>query len=240
MGYFAQAHEALNPEQTVLDAVLDRHPLTPGDARDHLAQYLFRGDDVWKRVGSLSGGERGRLALALLALEGANFLLLDEPTNHLDIPAQEVLQEGLERFEGTLLLVSHDRYLIDQLATQIWEIQSGNLRVFEGTYQEFLAERERQAQGIKESATLARSQAQLAVRAVSATGKEARKRAQAVAALEERIAATEALLAEYERQLQEESEAQRYEEVRRLSDAYSTTQSDLDALLEEWVALAAE
>src|SRR5581483_1625379 len=100
IGYFAQAHEALDAEQTVIDAVLDRYSLTPGDARDHLAQYLFRGDDVWKRIGALSGGERGRLALALLALEGANFLLLDEPTNHLDIPAQEVLQEGLERFEG--------------------------------------------------------------------------------------------------------------------------------------------
>ena len=110
-------------------------------ARNYLAQYLFRGDEVWNPVGGLSGGERGRLALAILALDGANLLLLDEPTNHLDLPAQEVLQAGLEQFEGTLLLVSHDRYLVDRLATQIWELRDGRLHVFQGTYQAFLAAR---------------------------------------------------------------------------------------------------
>ena len=92
-------------------------------ARSHLAQYLFRGDDVFKPISALSGGERGRLALAILALRGANFLLLDEPTNHLDLPAREVLQQVLQDFKGTILLVSHDRYLIDQLASQIWELR---------------------------------------------------------------------------------------------------------------------
>jgi ATP-binding cassette subfamily F protein 3 len=240
VGYFAQAHEALDHEQTVLDAVLDRHSLTPGDARDHLAQYLFRGDDVWKRVGALSGGERGRLALALLALEGANFLLLDEPTNHLDIPAQEVLQESLDQFEGTLLLVSHDRYLIDQLASQIWEIRDGALHVFQGSYQEFLQDREQRAQEVRESAAQARQAQQSARATTTADGKVARKRAQAITSLEERIAATEALLADYERRLQEESEAQQYEEVRRLAEEYSATRSTLEVLMEEWVALAAE
>ena len=90
----------------------------------------------------LSGGERGRLALALLALEGANFLLLDEPTNHLDIPSQEVLQEVLEAFNGTILLVSHDRYLVDRLAQQVWSIEDGELLTFAATYQAFLAARE--------------------------------------------------------------------------------------------------
>ena len=83
------------------------------------------------------GGERARLALAILALEGANLLLLDEPTNHLDIPAREALQEVLEDFTGTILLVSHDRYLIDQLATQIWELRDGKLHIFKGTYREY-------------------------------------------------------------------------------------------------------
>jgi ATP-binding cassette subfamily F protein 3 len=112
------------------------------EGRNYLAQYLFRGDDVFKPVSALSGGERGRLALALLALNGANFLLLDEPTNHLDIPSQEVLQSVLEQFDGTIILVSHDRYLVDRLATQIWEIRDGHLHPFIGTYQEFLADRE--------------------------------------------------------------------------------------------------
>jgi ATP-binding cassette, subfamily F, member 3 len=112
------------------------------EARDYLAKFLFQGDDVFKPVSALSGGERGRLALAILALEGANFLVLDEPTNHLDIPAQETLQEVLEQFDGTILLVSHDRYLVDRLATQIWELGDGRLTIFTGPYQEYLAARE--------------------------------------------------------------------------------------------------
>jgi len=141
IGYFAQAHESLNPEHTVLEELLSHKELPMTDARKHLAQFLFRKDTVFKQIGVLSGGERGRLALAILALEGANFLLLDEPTNHLDIPAQEVLQEVLENFEGTILLVSHDRYLVDRLATQIWYLDEGHLQVFEGDYQKFLASR---------------------------------------------------------------------------------------------------
>jgi ATP-binding cassette subfamily F protein 3 len=170
IGYFAQAHEQLDPEKRVIDEVLaqrrlgdweigrfsEQSPnlsisqspvsspqsLSENEARRYLAHYLFRGDEVFRRVGELSGGERGRLALALLALDGANFLLLDEPTNHLDIPSQEVLQETLEAFDGTILLVSHDRYLVDRLATQIWSLEGGFLRVFEGTYQEYLQTRE--------------------------------------------------------------------------------------------------
>ncbi|MEP7285100.1 MAG: ribosomal protection-like ABC-F family protein [Chloroflexota bacterium] len=148
IGYFAQAHESLNPESTVLEELLRHKELPMTDARKHLAQFLFRKDTVFKQISMLSGGERGRLALAILALEGANFLLLDEPTNHLDIPAQEVLQEVLENFEGTILIVSHDRYLVDRLATQIWNLETGHLQVFEGDYQEFLTARtpEMQAQ----------------------------------------------------------------------------------------------
>ena len=104
----------------------------PSEARSYLAQYLFRGEDVFKPVSALSGGERARLALAILALEGLNFLLLDEPTNHLDIPAREALQEVLENFSGTILLVSHDRYLIDRLATQIWELRDGQAEHLQG------------------------------------------------------------------------------------------------------------
>ncbi|HLY27166.1 MAG TPA: ABC-F family ATP-binding cassette domain-containing protein [Aggregatilineales bacterium] len=146
IGYFAQAHDSLNPENTVLDELLRHKELPMPDARKHLAQFLFRKDSVFKQISMLSGGERGRLALAILALEGANFLLLDEPTNHLDIPAQEVLQEVLENFEGTILLVSHDRYLVDRLATQIWNLEGGHLQVFDGDYQQFLTSRNLEAQ----------------------------------------------------------------------------------------------
>jgi ATP-binding cassette subfamily F protein 3 len=142
VGYFAQAHDGLEPDQTVIGALLRRRTLSEEKARAYLAQYLFQNDDVYKRVSALSGGERGRLALALLALEGANVLLLDEPTNHLDIHAQEELQAALESYPGTILLVSHDRYLVDRLATQIWAVEGGRLRVFRGRYSEYLAARD--------------------------------------------------------------------------------------------------
>ena len=241
VGYFAQAHDALNPDSTVIDELLTHRMMSQGEARNYLAQYLFRGDDVWTPIRALSGGERGRLALAILALQGANFLLLDEPTNHLDVPAQEVLQEGLDRFEGTLLLVTHDRYLVDDLATQIWEIREGKLHVFKGTYQEYLAEREHATAVSKEAGPPARETGRAqAAAATQASQKEARKRAQALKALEAQIAETETLLAQRAEQLQAESEAQRVEEVRRLAADYTATQARLDELLNQWVTLGAE
>src|SRR5690606_193648 len=145
VGYFAQAQEALDPEATVLDELLRHKEMLISEARNYLARYLFRGDDVFSQISTLSGGERARLALAILVLEEANFLLLDEPTNHLDIPSQEVLQSALESFNGTILLVTHDRYLVDRLATQVWELRQDDgvvrLEIFKGPYQEYLAAR---------------------------------------------------------------------------------------------------
>jgi ATP-binding cassette subfamily F protein 3 len=140
VGYFAQAHEGLDLERTVLQELMSaREDLKLSEARDILGRFLFSGDDQFKKVGMLSGGERGRVALAKLTLQGANFLLLDEPTNHLDIPSQEVLTEALNHFDGTLLMVSHDRYLIAALATQLWILDRDangqtSLSVFRGTY----------------------------------------------------------------------------------------------------------
>lgn len=140
IGYFSQSRSDLDENRTVLQAVSDNRMIPEGEIRRLLAQYLFRGDEVYKLVADLSGGERARLALARLALQGANFLLLDEPTNHLDIPAQEILQDVLQQYEGTILLVSHDRYLIDRLATQIWHVEDGHMRVFDGDYQAYTAQ----------------------------------------------------------------------------------------------------
>ncbi|HQU38085.1 MAG TPA: ABC-F family ATP-binding cassette domain-containing protein, partial [Anaerolineales bacterium] len=156
VGYFAQAHEGLDPEKTVLDEIIAASGMLPYQARDYLGKYLFSGDDAFKLVSMLSGGERGRLALAKLALQDTNLLLLDEPTNHLDIPSQEILQSVLDSYKGTILLVSHDRYLVDALATQIWEIteqpsegsepsEGSKLTVFNGTYSQMKEEREKQA-----------------------------------------------------------------------------------------------
>lgn len=238
VGYFAQAHEGLNPDNTVLDELLRHKQMLLGPARNYLAQYLFRADDVYKPVRALSGGERGRLALALLALEGANFLLLDEPSNHLDIPAQEVLQQVLEQFDGTILLVSHDRYLIDRLATQIWELVDGHMRVFPGTYAEMLAARERALERSRQQA----AQERASTRSGYATSKqgrsEDRKRSRAVADAENRVHALEALLAQIEQEMHDAGGAQDVGTIERLGKSYVETQQMLDEAMETWMSLA--
>jgi ATP-binding cassette subfamily F protein 3 len=241
IGYFAQTQEALNADATVLDELLRHKGMSEGEARNLLGAFLFRGDDAFKRVHMLSGGERGRLALAILTLEGANLLLLDEPTNHLDIPAQEVLQDVLEGFEGTVLLVSHDRYLVDRLATQIWEVRGGALTLFEGHYKEFVAAREARATALSStnSAASARTKVE-ALRATTATAtgtrsrpdKDARRKAQTVAALESKIHEHEGRLAALHESIQ--SAGDDFAKARTLSLEYATVQQALDNLLAEW------
>ncbi len=142
VGYYAQAHELLDPNDSVLNTILKVQNMPVSKARGLLGSYLFSGDTIDKRIGDLSGGERGRVALAVMSLQGANVLLLDEPTNHLDLNSQEILQDALADFEGTLLLVSHDRYLVDALATHVWAIEDNRITVYEGNYSEFIAQRE--------------------------------------------------------------------------------------------------
>jgi len=134
VAFLAQAQLELTGDDTVLDAMKLTSGMTDAEARDHLARFLFRGEDVFKSVGVLSGGERSRLALARLAARHANLLVLDEPTNHLDLLAREQLETVLQAFEGALLFVSHDRYFIDKLATEIWPIEHGVLKRFEGNW----------------------------------------------------------------------------------------------------------
>jgi ATP-binding cassette subfamily F protein 3 len=240
VGYFAQTQDRLNPDNTVLDELLRHKHMLLGPARSYLAQYLFRGEDVFKPVRLLSGGERGRLALALLALEGANLLLLDEPTNHLDIPAQEVLQQVLEAFEGTILLVSHDRYLIDRLATQIWELRDGKMLVFPGTYAAYMAERERTTLAAKAVAADQRAESRRGQGEDRQSKNDAKRRERAVAELEATIHRLEKQLAKIEHDLQTASHAQDLERIQKLSEAYSQTQLSLEASMESWAEMAAE
>jgi ATP-binding cassette subfamily F protein 3 len=137
--YLAQLRDAPIPGATVLDALLDALPLTQGAARGHLARFLFRGDDVFKEVGALSGGERSRLELALLFLLPANLLLLDEPTNHLDIPAREALEGFMADTPATLLVVSHDRRLLEKVCNSLWVVDDGLAVQFDGGYRAWRA-----------------------------------------------------------------------------------------------------
>jgi ATP-binding cassette subfamily F protein 3 len=231
IGYFAQAHDALNPKISVLDELLSHKGMPISSARSYLAQYLFRGDDVFKPVSALSGGERGRLALAILALDGANFLLLDEPTNHLDLPAQEVLQELLQNFPGTILLVSHDRYLIDRLATQIWALRDGQLNVFQGSYRQFILQR---AELNEQTHKILFSPKPLA----RDNSRETRKQQQALERLEARIHEHEQTMRMLNKALQKASNAQPYDQVQKLSWKYAQAQSEMEDLMAEWEQLA--
>ncbi len=140
--YFAQEQEQLDPEHTVLEEITATSDLDLKQARNHLGRYLFRGDDVFKKVASLSGGEKSRLALARLALRSGNCLMMDEPTSHLDLPALEELETVLRGYPGTLIIVSHDRYFLQNLVNRVCELRPGSLDIFEGSFQEYLESRE--------------------------------------------------------------------------------------------------
>jgi ATP-binding cassette subfamily F protein 3 len=238
IGYFAQAHEGLNPERTL---VAEIEAVAPGmllaEIRSYLARFLFGGDDVFKKVVVLSGGERGRLALAKLSLTQANLLLLDEPTNHLDIPSQEILQEVLADYQGTILLVSHDRYLIDALGTQIWEIdpQQTTLQVFEGTYSQYRAYQESQKTSHE---TPSRQPAQGSkVRTSTSSAQERRRKA--------RLVEIENLIDTLENQLETltvklSKPPADPAKVLRLGQDYVKVQTMLDELMQEWEAMNIE
>ncbi len=240
VGYFAQAHEKLNRENSILDEIRATKKMPISAARDYLGRFMFSNEDVFRPIASLSGGERGRVALAKLTLLGANLLLLDEPTNHLDIDSQEVLQAVLEDFTGTILLVSHDRYLVDALATQIWEMTAGKLTIYDGDYQQFLRDRggrSREA-GAKAKGKGGASRNSGGAKAENLSDKirglnpfEAAKRA---AELEAKIDELETDLSEIDRQLHSASLAGDADSVRVLGQAYAKTQAELEVALDEW------
>ena len=238
VGYFAQAHEGLNPDHTLMqeiDAIMPSW--LPGQIRDYLAKFLFTGDDAFKPVSLLSGGERGRLALAKLALQNYNLLLLDEPTNHLDLPSQEVLQSVLAEYKGTILLVSHDRYLIDGLATQVWEVDPGKreLRQFFGTYSEY-----------RSSLTAAAAKPEPARKPREETeqidkpkaGLSAWKRQRLVSNVESRIAETENGLSEISARLANPPADPG--EVQALGTRFVELEQEHNRLMEEWARLMEE
>jgi ATP-binding cassette, subfamily F, member 3 len=244
IGYFSQTHEDLNLERSAFEEILSVKNLPISQARKLLSRFLFYGDDVFKPLANLSGGERSRVALAKLTLAGANFLVLDEPTNHLDIASREVLEEVLLDFEGTLLFVSHDRYLVDALATQIWAVEEGRLRVYEGNYTEYL-EQQREEQEVRPSVgARPRGNDDARGRDERAEMKRreaaARKQVEEVNEVEQSIASLEQQLSYLSRRLSAASERQQLDQVRELGVEYSRMESELNRLMARWVELSAE
>jgi ATP-binding cassette subfamily F protein 3 len=254
-GYYAQGHEKLDRERTILDEIM-QPGMTLEQARGFAAKYLFSGDDVYKKISSLSGGERSRVALAKLSQDASNFLILDEPTNHLDIPSQESLTDMLDSFDGTLLFVSHDRYFIDDLATQIWVVEGAAapgalpaIRVIEGGYQEYLAETTppatAAAKGASHKAAVPSRNGQKGAATVVETPKpvqvahkedqrEQRRLQRLVASLEEQIDKHETRMAEITDGLQAASLASDIDTVHKLGTEYETVKAELAKLMDEW------
>ena len=150
IGYFSQTYERLNPKQTLLENFVIEYGFTEEHTRSMLGGMLFHGDDVFKEIGTLSGGQKARLVLLKLVLDGANCLVLDEPTNHLDIMARETVEAALTAFDGTVLVVSHDRYFVNEIANRIWEIEDLEVKDYKGNYEFYQEERKKQAELLAE------------------------------------------------------------------------------------------
>jgi ATP-binding cassette subfamily F protein 3 len=173
-GYFEQNQaEALDLKKTVMETIHDEVPDWKNEeVRTLLGRFLFTGDMVFKQVGALSGGEKARLALAKMLLRPANLLILDEPTNHLDIPAKEMLEEALQNYDGTAILVSHDRYFISQVANKIVEIRDGEFRVYLGDYHYYLDKIAEEKEQARLEAIAAEKAAKKAAKAAKSAGKK--------------------------------------------------------------------
>ncbi|HET8626320.1 MAG TPA: ABC-F family ATP-binding cassette domain-containing protein [Thermomicrobiales bacterium] len=261
--YYAQGHEGLRFDRTVLETILDAQPMSEEAARTLLGRFLFTEDDVFKSVGVLSGGERSRLALARLTLARANFLILDEPTNHLDIAAREALEGVLDEYGGTLLFVSHDRYFIDRLATQVWAIGAdGVLRTYLGNYSDYLrkagqpaaeapapapAERPKSAaQPARPAAKPGNGREPAPVaghderRARGGEERRRRERQKQLAEAEKQIGAAERRLNQLSAEMAAAGAEGRVADLARLSEEYERLHDQLEALYARWSRLTAE
>jgi ATP-binding cassette subfamily F protein 3 len=236
--YFAQEQEQLDPDRTVLEEITATSDLDLKQARNHLGRYLFRGDDVFKKVAFLSGGEKSRLALARLALRSGNCLLMDEPTSHLDLPALEELETVLRGYPGTLIIVSHDRYFLKNLVNRVCELRQGSLDIFEGSFQEYLESRESgpapAGSGGSEEEEARKRQALADQRRRREQERRARQLREEQARLEEEIHAAEALVARHEEILSNPDDYGDFNRLRELSGKLTAAKERLAELLHIW------
>ena len=239
IGYFSQEHEGLNNKNSVINEVMLEFGFSEERARHYLGAFLFQGDDVFKIVGDLSGGEKARLAILKLMLTGANFLILDEPTNHLDIPAKEAVEEAILSFPGTFLTVSHDRYFLDKVANCMVELADGKLKEYAGNYSYY---REKQ---LAENKVIAA--AQLVVTRAEASAKKQEKPRQRtsdgetnmknIKKLEGEIAMLEFEVKAIESRVNDPANHVDQEASQQLADEYSKAQAHLAEKYDAWLEL---
>lgn len=242
IGYLPQIIHFDRPERNLVDTMLYAQDCTTQTARNRLASFNFRGEDVFKPVSALSGGEQSRLRLCMLMDDKINLLILDEPTNHLDIASREWIEEAVTDYEGTLLFVSHDRYFIKQFATRIWMIQDGHIIDFRGTFEEFREFQERQKQ--LELAARAAPARPAAGKKEPAPEPPAKKRTGGTKMLEKQVSAAEREVAKAEEQLetlsaQMEEAATDYVRLQELCEQKEALEGELSALYEKWEELSA-
>ena len=238
IGYLPQIIHFNNPDRDLLNTMLYDLNCDAQTARDRLAAFKFRGEDVFKPVATLSGGEQSRLRLCMLMDSKINLLVLDEPTNHLDIQSREWIEEAVEEYEGNLLFVSHDRYFIDRFATRIWMLENGQITDYKGTYQEFLAYRLRMQQVAQAAQEKARA-------AEPKVKKEKPKRSGGTKSLEKEVNATERAVAKAEEQMelldqQIQESAADYVKLQELYEQKEALEAETMELYSRWEELAAQ
>ena len=226
-GYLPQIVHFDHPERSLYDTMLYEKNCTPQTARDRLGAFLFQGEDVFKQVGNLSGGEQSRLRLCMLMDEKINLLILDEPTNHLDIASREWVEAAIEEFEGVLLFVSHDRYFIEKFAERIWLLEDGTIRDFPCGYQKYRSILEHEAAAKPAPVVEAKPKKEKPKGGTKESEKLVRR-------LEREIEKQEAAIAELDARI--EAAAADYQELTRLLGEKETAENDLMALMEQWEA----
>ena len=244
VGYFSQEHEELHDRWQVVDEIINNYNFTEEKARNVLGSFLFKGDDVFKLVGDLSGGERARLALLKLFLQGDNFLILDEPTNHLDVPTREIVERALQQFGGTCFIISHDRYFLDQVSTRTLVLENKGFTEYLGNYS-YYKEKLKEQQDIAALTEVVEEVAKEDVKSEAKTistspSDEPKKKTniymveKQLAEVEEEIARLEATMKMYEVQLANPVVQQDLEEMANISKQLSDTESSLQVLYEKW------
>jgi len=237
MGYLSQDHDYLDKGADLVDTVRRIRPdMSIEETRTLLGSFLFKGDEVFKPIGELSGGQRSRLALVRLAVQEVNVLVLDEPTNHLDIASQEVLEDVLANFDGTFLLVSHDRYLVQALATHVWAVGEGAMQVMEGGWEVYLQWRETR-RGAEEMRKASRQDEREVQRETRRERKQLEKMASRQREVEEEIAQLEEQMALLSERISAVGEKQDMEQVHALGEEYGELEQILAGLWREWEEL---
>lgn len=251
IGYYDQEHHVLHSEKTLFEEISDDYPyLNNTQIRNVLAAFLFTGEDVFKRISDLSGGERGRVSLAKLVLSNANFLILDEPTNHLDIMSKEILEDALNGYEGTILYVSHDRYFINRTAHRILDLTEGQFISYVGNYDYYLEKHDTVMAAIEANAPqnadadsavavkAAESEVKLDWKAQKEEQARLRKKENDLKKCEEKIAELEARISEIDTEMSDPAIGTQVAKLQELSKEQTTCQEQLEKLYEQWEELA--